>query len=191
MIRVSSSSSLPDGVMAVTWASKRLLIPFSRRSIARIAHESCYWNRRMSILARYLRSCVRQQDVTLYICLKTFGNPGRTELFVRPNPPGPGGRERKHMAAKKGNGAEAVLKRVQTEKIRWIDLHFVDVVGGLQHITIPSTSVGPDEFKRGIGKLDGSSIRGFKEIHESDMVMRPDPSTFAILPWYEGVHKTA
>src|SRR5205823_3505202 len=48
-----------------------------------------------------------------------------------------------------------------------------------------------EEFKRGIGKLDGSSIKGFKEIHESDMVMNPDPSTFAVLPWYEGEHRTA
>ena len=95
------------------------------------------------------------------------------------------------MAAQKGNGVAAVLKRIQAEKIRWVDLHFVDVVGGLQHITIPSTSIGPEEFSRGIGKLDGSSIRGFKEIHESDMVMKPDPSTFAVLPWYEGEHRTA
>src|SRR5207253_542741 len=71
------------------------------------------------------------------------------------------------------------------------DLQFVDVLGALQHITIPATSLGNEEFKRGIGKLDGSSIKGFKEIHESDMVMNPDPSTFAVLPWYEGEHRTA
>ena len=65
------------------------------------------------------------------------------------------------MATRKTGGVEQVLKRVQADKIRWIDLQFVDVVGGLQHITIPSTSIGPEEFKRGIGKLDGSSIRGF------------------------------
>src|SRR3989337_767674 len=85
----------------------------------------------------------------------------------------------------------SVLKQIETEKIRWIDLQFVDVLGALQHITIPSTSLGPEDFKRGVGKLDGSSIKGFKEIHESDMVMNPDPSTFAVLPWYEGEHRTA
>ncbi|HKZ89411.1 MAG TPA: type I glutamate--ammonia ligase [Thermoplasmata archaeon] len=95
------------------------------------------------------------------------------------------------MKARKGNGIDAVLKRIESEKIRWVDLQFVDLLGGLQHITIPSTSIGPDEFKRGVGKLDGSSIKGFKEIHESDMVMNPDPATFAILPWYEGEHRTA
>ena len=85
----------------------------------------------------------------------------------------------------------SVLKQIETEKIRWIDLQFVDILGALQHITIPSTSLGPEDFKRGVGKLDGSSIKGFKEIHESDMVMNPDPNTFAVLPWYEGEHRTA
>src|SRR5205809_431668 len=85
----------------------------------------------------------------------------------------------------------SVLKQIETEKIRWIDLQFVDVLGALQHITIPATSLGTEEFKLGVGKLDGSSIKGFKEIHESDMVMNPDPSTFAVLPWYEGEHRTA
>src|SRR5256886_16791392 len=85
----------------------------------------------------------------------------------------------------------SVLKQIENEKIRWIDLQFVDLLGALQHITIPATSLGSEEFKRGVGNRDGSSIKGFKEIHESDMVMAPDPSTFAVLPWYEGEQKTA
>src|SRR5439155_1675823 len=44
----------------------------------------------------------------------------------------------------------SVLKRIETEGIRWIDLQFVDVLGALQHITIPSTSLGAEEFKRGV-----------------------------------------
>src|SRR5438034_1260964 len=114
----------------------------------------------------------------------------RTERWLRP-----GG---KAMAISASTPAKSkkmtvasVMKRIETEGIRWIDLQFVDVLGALQHITIPSTSLGAEEFKRGVGKLDGSSIKGFKEIHESDMVMDPDPSTFAVLPWYEGAHKTA
>src|SRR5437867_15029 len=103
----------------------------------------------------------------------------RTERWLRP-----GAKSMKVTVA-------SVMKRIETEGIRWIDLQFVDVLGALQHITIPSTSLGAEEFKRGVGKLDGSSIKGFKEIHESDMVMDPDPSTFAVLPWYDGAHKTA
>src|SRR3989475_2776059 len=115
---------------------------------------------------------------------------------VRRAPPvRPGGKD---MAIAQSTPAKAkkmtvasVLKQIETEKIRWIDLQFVDVLGALQHITIPATSLGNEEFNRGVGKLDGSSIKGFKEIHESDMVMNPDPSTFAVLPWYEGEHRTA
>ncbi len=95
------------------------------------------------------------------------------------------------MKSRKADGVDAVLKRIEAERIRWIDLQFVDILGSLQHITVPSASIGPNEFKGGIGKLDGSSIKGFKAIYESDMVMNPDPSTFAILPWYEGEHRTA
>src|SRR5438309_9606311 len=82
----------------------------------------------------------------------------------------------------------SVLKQSETVKIRWIDLQFVDVLGALQHITIPATSLGNEEFKRAIGQLDGSSIKGFNEIHESDMAMNRDPPPFAALPWHEGDH---
>src|SRR5438067_7126559 len=82
----------------------------------------------------------------------------------------------------------SVLKQIETEKIRWIDLQFVDVFGAIQHISITATSLGNEVFMCGIGKLDGSSIKGFKEIDETDMVMNPDPSTCAVLPRYEGVH---
>src|SRR3989337_3478085 len=108
---------------------------------------------------------------------------------------GLGGRMMAISSASAAESREAavasVLKQIETEKIRWIGLQFVDVLGALQHITIPSTSLGPEDFKRGVGKLDGSSIKGFKEIHESAMVMNPDPNTFAVLPWYEGEHRTA
>src|SRR5438093_4494903 len=103
----------------------------------------------------------------------------RTERWLRP-----GG---KAMAISASSPAKSkkmtmasVLKRIETEGIRWIDLQFVDVLGALQHITIPSTSLGLEEFKRGVGKLDGSSYKGYKEIHEYDIVLYPDPSTFSV-----------
>jgi glutamine synthetase len=82
-----------------------------------------------------------------------------------------------------------VLETIKEDQINWIDLQFLDVPGYLQHITIPSHAVDEDSFADGIGKLDGSSIKGFKEIYESDMLLIPDASTFAIIPWTE--HKTA
>ncbi len=76
------------------------------------------------------------------------------------------------------------------EGIKWIDLQFTDLIGGLQHITIPASALDEKSFAQGVNKLDGSSIKGFKEIHESDMVMKPDPSTFAVLPFFSDEHKT-
>jgi glutamine synthetase len=81
-----------------------------------------------------------------------------------------------------------VLNSIDKEKVRWVDLQFTDLLGSLQHISVPTQSVDEDSFKHGIGKLDGSSIKGFKEIHESDMVLFPDPSTYAILPWGGGLN---
>jgi glutamine synthetase len=86
---------------------------------------------------------------------------------------------------------EKVLEAIEKERVRWIDLQFVDVPGYLQHITIPSHDLSRENFERGFGKLDGSSIKGFKPIYESDMVLVPDPETFAILPWSPPEHKTA
>jgi glutamine synthetase len=45
-----------------------------------------------------------------------------------------------------------------------------------------------EDFDTGLPKLDGSSIRGFTEIHESDLIIKPDPSTYAIVPWIEKDH---
>lgn len=84
--------------------------------------------------------------------------------------------------------SEEVMSLMKEQKVKWLDLQFVDLVGRLQHISIPTTSVDEDAFKHGIGKLDGSSIKGFKEIHESDMLMKPDPNTFAVLPWGGGLN---
>ncbi len=83
---------------------------------------------------------------------------------------------------------QEVMTLMHQEKVKWLDLQFVDLNGRLQHISIPSATVDDDAFKHGVGKLDGSSIRGFKAIHESDMLMKPDPDTFAVLPWGGGLN---
>ncbi len=87
--------------------------------------------------------------------------------------------------------AKAVLEAIRGDAVKYVDLQFVDINGGLQHIAIPSYELKEGDFRDGIGKLDGSSIRGFKEIHESDMLLRPDPTTYAVLPWYGPEHRTA
>ena len=67
----------------------------------------------------------------------------------------------------------------------------MDVPGRTQHVTIPTPMFDDDSFGKGVSKLDGSSIKGFTEIFESDMVLVPDPSTFGVVPWIDPVYKTA
>ncbi|MEM3939861.1 MAG: type I glutamate--ammonia ligase [Saccharolobus sp.] len=82
---------------------------------------------------------------------------------------------------------EDVLKFLKENNARWVDLQFTDVPGKLHHITIPAAEVDIESLKTGFGKLDGSSIRGFTTIYESDMVLLPAPETMALVPWSPGV----
>lgn len=86
-----------------------------------------------------------------------------------------------------------VLETVERESIAYYDFWFVDVLGELHRVGMPAYSIDEDSFVRGLEKLDGSSIVGFKTINKSDMVMLPDPSTFKVLPsdYDEGGRKNA
>ena len=86
---------------------------------------------------------------------------------------------------------EDVLKIVKEAGVKFIDLQFTDGPGRLQHTTITVDVLTREVFEQGVPKLDGSSIRGFVEIQESDMVLKPDPNTFAIIPWIPQEMKTA
>jgi len=76
---------------------------------------------------------------------------------------------------------EGVLKAVEDHNVRFIRLWFTDVLGFLKSfaITVDELETALDE---GMG-FDGSSIEGYARIEESDMIAKPDPSTFTILPW--------
>ncbi|MGA2664034.1 MAG: type I glutamate--ammonia ligase [Nitrososphaerales archaeon] len=84
-----------------------------------------------------------------------------------------------------------VVDTVASKGIRFIDLQFTDVPGRTQHVTIPNNMLEEEAFKDGIPKLDGSSIKGFAEIFDSDMLLLPDPSTFGIIPWGDERFPTA
>jgi glutamine synthetase len=84
-----------------------------------------------------------------------------------------------------------VMNKIQSEDIRFIDLQFTDVPGKLQHVTVPSHTIDADAWTNGIPKLDGSSIRGFTGISESDMLLKPDPNTFVVIPWSDPSKKYA
>ena len=86
----------------------------------------------------------------------------------------------------KGGVKERILKTVRDQNIRTIQLWFVDILGILKCISITQREL-EEILNHGKG-FDGSSVTGFAEAQESDIVAMPDPSTFQILPW-EGQEK--
>ncbi len=77
-----------------------------------------------------------------------------------------------------------VLKMAEENGVEMVDLRFMDFPGLMQHFAIPANKLDEDLFEDGLG-FDGSSIRGWKAIHESDMLVIPDPATALIDPFYK------
>ena len=77
--------------------------------------------------------------------------------------------------------AERVTEIMATQRVRFINLQFSDIVGIVKQVTIPASqwNVAVDH---GIW-FDGSSIEGFARVAESDMYLVPDLGTFAVIPW--------
>ena len=84
---------------------------------------------------------------------------------------------------------ESIISSVNRNGVRFINLQFTDVVGMVKSITVPVSQM--DRVLEDGVWFDGSSIEGFARISESDMFLFPDLDTFAIIPWKEGIHKTA
>ena len=82
-----------------------------------------------------------------------------------------------------------ILAQTEQKNIKFIDLQFTDVVGVVKNVTIPVHELAA-ALENGVW-FDGSSIEGFARIAESDMHLRPDPSTFVIIPWLTGEDATA
>src|ERR1700752_5341218 len=78
--------------------------------------------------------------------------------------------------------SEDLLKAIKDEKVQMIDLRFTDLPGVWQHFSVPPSAVNVDALEEGIG-FDGSSIRGFQDIQESDMFVVPDPPTAFLDPF--------
>ncbi len=70
------------------------------------------------------------------------------------------------------------------QEVHMVDLRFTDLPGTWQHFSMPAGQLTQELFEEGIG-FDGSSIRGFQEIHESDMILIPDPDTAFLDPVLE------
>ena len=82
--------------------------------------------------------------------------------------------------------ANDVMQLIKEKKAKAVDVRFVDLPGLWQHFTVSAREFSADAFEEGLG-FDGSSIRGFQAIQESDMLLMPDPATafldpFAMVP---------
>lgn len=84
---------------------------------------------------------------------------------------------------------QSVLDRAQSDEVKFINLQFTDIHGTVKSVNLPAHRL-QEVLEKGCW-FDGSSIQGFARIHESDMVLHPDPSTYQILPWKSPARRTA
>ncbi|HMT09565.1 MAG TPA: type I glutamate--ammonia ligase [Pyrinomonadaceae bacterium] len=80
--------------------------------------------------------------------------------------------------------AKNVLSYAADQEARFVSIRFTDLVGSWHHLTYPISQLSEDSFEDGFG-FDASSLRGWAAIHESDMLLVPDPSRFWIDPFTE------
>ena len=84
-------------------------------------------------------------------------------------------------AVKTGTSPKDAVKFAKDQGVKIVDVKFVDLPGTWQHFSIPVEEFSEDIFTEGLG-FDGSSVRGFQHIHESDMLLMPDPNTVVVDP---------
>ena len=85
------------------------------------------------------------------------------------------------------NSPDEVAAYIRDNDVEYVDVRFCDLPGVMQHFTIPASTFGEDTFSEGLG-FDGSSIRGFQAINESDMLLLPDANSAFLDPFRR--HKT-
>jgi glutamine synthetase len=78
--------------------------------------------------------------------------------------------------------SQEVMAFIKKEKVEFIDVRFIDLNGRWQHFSMPNDGFEEDFFKEGIG-FDGSSIKGFQSIEESDLLLIPDPTSAFVDPF--------
>ncbi len=76
---------------------------------------------------------------------------------------------------------EGIIGKTKQDNVRFVQLQFTDLHGMIKAVTIPISKL-PESIEKGTW-FDGSSIQGFARICESDMYLKPDPKTYAVLPW--------
>src|SRR5256885_15048747 len=82
-----------------------------------------------------------------------------------------------------------ILEKAASEGIRFVNLQFTDIMGLVKTVSIPLHKL-EDAIDHGLW-FDGSSVEGFARIHESDLYIAPDLSTFSTIPWDRAAYPTA
>lgn len=85
--------------------------------------------------------------------------------------------------------ASDILKRIVEDEVKFICLQFTDVTGSVKSVDVPAKRM-ESVYEDGIW-FDGSSVEGFARIQESDMRLKPDNDTYAVLPWSDPERKRA
>src|SRR6202158_3381199 len=81
----------------------------------------------------------------------------------------------------RADSVKSVLSLIKEKGVQVVDVKFTDLPGQWQHFSLPAATFDEDVFREGLG-FDGSSIRGFQAINESDMLLIPDPTTAFVDP---------
>ncbi len=77
---------------------------------------------------------------------------------------------------------EKIKEIIVSKQIKWIQIHFTDLIGGLRVLHTPASRFLKDDLISKGTNFDGSSV-GFRKVDKSDMIALPDPETFKILPY--------
>src|SRR5210317_415038 len=88
------------------------------------------------------------------------------------------------MGKKLAPTIRSILQRIKDENIQFIDLKFVDLFGTLQHLVIAADHIDEGDFNNGFS-FDGSSVQGFQSINDSDLILRPDPTSVFMDPFFD------
>ena len=70
----------------------------------------------------------------------------------------------------------AILERIRAEEVRTVDFRFTDLRGQWQHVAVTADAVGETLLERGV-MFDGSAVAGWRDISQSDMLLKPDLAT--------------
>src|SRR5688572_28461086 len=79
--------------------------------------------------------------------------------------------------------ASEILKKIEDDDVKYVDLRFTDPRGKLQHLTMDRSEMDESAFADGV-MFDGSSIAGWKDISQSDMALMPDPESASVDPFF-------